>query len=215
MDHSRTRPIESMQVWDGISGARIQFHSPLTQFDTPQPFTLNPPVDAMATLVENLNLQRGALRQLGTHPGAVELVDGSRVASIEEGEGGWPVVNLENPAGEATRSLRARLLVSDDSNQANELATGYLPPGPGVRRLIRPTTNLQIGADGFNSPVKAYSKIDTFGRAYDTHGIVASLQLAPGATYDATHTAWQRFLPEGPIAFLPVSMLCSFMRSPT
>lgn len=65
----------------------------------------------------------------------------------------------------------------------------------------------QIGADGYNSPVKAYSKIDTFGRAYDTHGVVASLQLAPGASYDGTHTAWQRFLPEGPIAFLPVSAI--------
>ena len=112
MDYSRTRGIEEMQVWDGISDARIHFHSPLTQTDTPQPFSLNPPVDAMATLVENLNLQRGALRQLNNHPNVVELVDGSRVASIEKGEGGWPVVNLENPAGEATRSLRARLLVS-------------------------------------------------------------------------------------------------------
>lgn len=113
MDHARTRPVEEMQVWDGISNARIHFHSPLTETDSSQPFSLDPQVDAMATLVENLNLQRGALRQLRTHPGAVELVDGSRVASIEEGEGGWPVVNLENPAGEATRSLRARLLVSD------------------------------------------------------------------------------------------------------
>ena len=128
MDHSRTRPIESMQVWDGISDARIQFHSPLTQFDTVQPFTLNPPVDVMATLVENLNLQRGALRQLCTHSGVVELVDGSRVASIEEGEGGWPVVKLQNPAGEATRSLRARLLVSDievEVGRAGWLRVGF------------------------------------------------------------------------------------------
>lgn len=99
-------------MWDGISDARIQFYSPLTQTDTPQPFSLHPQVDAMATLVENLNLQRAALRQIHTHPGAVELVDGARVASIEEGEGGWPVVNLEDTAGGPPRSLRARLLVS-------------------------------------------------------------------------------------------------------
>lgn len=64
---------------------------------------------------------------------------------------------------------------------------------------------VQIGADGYNSPVKTYSKIDTFGWAYDIHGIVASLQIAPEAMGVGMTTAWQRFLPEGPIAFLPVS----------
>lgn len=64
----------------------------------------------------------------------------------------------------------------------------------------------QIGADGYNSPVKAYSKIDTFGWAYDANGIVATMHIRPEDAIGGSgmSTMWQRFLPEGPIAFLPV-----------
>ncbi|GAA6009581.1 hypothetical protein JCM11491_001022 [Sporobolomyces phaffii] len=161
VDHGRTRGIHEMQVWDGISDARIEFHAP-------------PSRAAMATLTENLNLQRAALRRI-QETGHVELVDEMRVESIVRGsreEGGWPVVHLENEDGTVKRKIRARLL---------------------------------IGADGANSPVKSYSEIETFGWAYDRQGVVSSLDLDPSAMGDGTHTAWQRFLPEGPIAFLPLS----------
>lgn len=62
-------------------------------------------------MVENLNLQRAALRrieELQKKGARVELVEGKRVSAIEEGEGGWPVVKLE---GDEARSLRTRLLV--------------------------------------------------------------------------------------------------------
>lgn len=101
-----------MQVWDGISSARITFSSPSP---TPDPFSPLPAavyaaqISPMATLTENLNLQRGALRYLETTK--VETIDGKRVAGIERDETGWPVVKLEAAAGEESRSLRARLLV--------------------------------------------------------------------------------------------------------
>ncbi|KAG8893132.1 putative ubiquinone biosynthesis monooxygenase, partial [Tulasnella sp. 403] len=63
---------------------------------------------------------------------------------------------------------------------------------------------LLIGADGFNSPVKKYAGIRTYGWAYDTHAVVATMfhhPLYPGTPL----TAYQRFLPTGPIAFLPLS----------
>lgn len=58
-----------------------------------------------------------------------------------------------------------------------------------------------VGADGFNSPVRAFSQIESFGHAYDTHAVVATLRHS---AID-NHTAFQRFLPAGPIAFLPLS----------
>ncbi|KAI5476153.1 ubiquinone biosynthesis monooxygenase COQ6 [Pseudohyphozyma bogoriensis] len=169
VEQERVRPVEEMQVWDGLSDARITFSSPYAS--TSSAIATPPTIKPMATLVENLNLQRGSLRYLDTKK-KVEILDGRKVVGVEEGLGGWPVVKVDAGQGEPARELRARLL---------------------------------IGADGFNSPVKTYSKIDTFGFAYDIHGVVATLEVSPLNGGEGMTTAWQRFLPEGPIAFLPLS----------
>lgn len=63
-----------------------------------------------------------------------------------------------------------------------------------------------MGADGFNSPVRTYAGISSYGWAYDTHAIVATMVHSPrGAFQGPNNTAYQRFLPTGPIAFLPLS----------
>lgn len=122
----------------------------------------------MATLVENINLQRAALRAIADSNATVQVLQQAKVAAITPDEkSGWPVLTLDSSD---TEQLRARLL---------------------------------IGADGANSPVKKYSGIDTFGWAYDNHGLVATLKVTPGSAR-LMRTAWQRFLPEGPVAFLPV-----------
>ncbi|CAD6951652.1 unnamed protein product [Tilletia laevis] len=64
-------------------------------------------------------------------------------------------------------------------------------------------TRLLIGADGHNSPVRQYASIRTFGHDYNQRGLVGTLRCRPGTV---GHTAHQRFLPSGPIAFLPVSL---------
>jgi len=67
-------------------------------------------------------------------------------------------------------------------------------------------TRFQVGADGPNSPVRAFAGITTHGWVYDTHAVVATLSHAPrGAFQPPNTTAYQRFLPTGPIAFLPLS----------
>ena len=68
-------------------------------------------------------------------------------------------------------------------------------------RRIR--ARLLVGADGFNSPVKNYSDITTSGWAYDAHCLVGTLELS-NERYDPNTTAWQRFLPVGPLGMLPV-----------
>ncbi|KAJ7623287.1 ubiquinone biosynthesis hydrox [Roridomyces roridus] len=75
-------------------------------------------------------------------------------------------------------------------------------------RVLR--SRLLVGADGFNSPVRAFANISSFGWAYDTHAIVATMSHQPrGAFMGPNTTAYQRFLPTGPIAFLPLSPVAS------
>ena len=62
-------------------------------------------------------------------------------------------------------------------------------------------TRLLVGADGFNSPVRDFSKIKSRGWFYDKIGMVATMKLE----YPPFKIrGWQRFLPTGPIAHLPL-----------
>ncbi|KAK7466404.1 putative ubiquinone biosynthesis monooxygenase [Stygiomarasmius scandens] len=165
VETGRTAPIEEMQVWDGISDARIEFSASALGVPNPD--------QGMARLTEVLNLQRGLLRHLEQLP-QVQIIDKTKVTTIspESEDGGWPLVHLENG-----RVLRSRLLV---------------------------------GADGLNSPVRAFAKIPTYGWAYDTHAIVATMfHHAKNPFRGLNTTAFQRFLPTGPIAFLPLSPTAS------
>ncbi|KAF8075014.1 ubiquinone biosynthesis hydrox [Lyophyllum atratum] len=103
VDTHRTTPVEEMQVWDGVSDARLTF--------TASEIGLEKPHEGMARLTENLNLQRGLLQHLDQLP-EVQLIDETKVRSIirdKEEQGGWPLVHLDNG-----QVLRARLLVGAD-----------------------------------------------------------------------------------------------------
>jgi len=63
-------------------------------------------------------------------------------------------------------------------------------------------TQLVIGADGFKSKVRSTADIHTIGWEYEQMGVVAVLELSEPTE---NNTAWQRFLPTGPIAMLPLS----------
>lgn len=67
-------------------------------------------------------------------------------------------------------------------------------------------TRLLVGADGINSPVRTFAGIQTRGWEYDRHGVVATLKLASAAGHEPNNpqrrTAYQRFLPTGPVALL-------------
>ena len=68
------------------------------------------------------------------------------------------------------------------------------------RRLA---ARLLVGADGANSPVRTFADIETRGWDYGRHGVVATIKLEEGAAL-GEKTAYQRFLPTGPVAMLPV-----------
>jgi 2-octaprenylphenol hydroxylase len=61
-------------------------------------------------------------------------------------------------------------------------------------------TRLLVGADGAGSRVRRWSDIATEGWSYDQTAVVATVSTEQ---FHA-ETAWQRFLPTGPLAFLPL-----------
>jgi ubiquinone biosynthesis monooxygenase Coq6 len=168
---ARIQPYHEMQVWDGVSDARISF-----DWDTSKPL-LSPRSPAQATtiayMIENVNTTSMLLSRL-EELGGVDMFTGTKVHSIELGADSgnmdltsWPIVQL--PGGEA---LAARLLV---------------------------------GADGANSPVRTFAGIESRGFDYGRHGVVASLAMEGQGWGGPEHKiAYQRFLPTGPIAMLPL-----------
>lgn len=60
---------------------------------------------------------------------------------------------------------------------------------------------LLVGADGGNSPVRKFAEVESRGWDYGRHGLVATVSVEE--TGDRK-IAYQRFLPTGPIALLPV-----------
>jgi 2-polyprenyl-6-methoxyphenol hydroxylase-like FAD-dependent oxidoreductase len=67
------------------------------------------------------------------------------------------------------------------------------------------TCHLLIGADGFDSSVRRLTGLESVGWDYRQSAIVATMNLATSNDDDKHYVAWQRFLPSGPIAMLPVS----------
>ena len=72
---------------------------------------------------------------------------------------------------------------------------------------------LVVGADGANSWLRKQMDMAMISRDYDHHAIVATVKCPQGHK----NTAWQVFLPSGPLAFLPVypknSETCSIVYS--
>lgn len=101
-------------------------------------------------------------------------------------------------AGDVDLYCPARIASMDRIEIAGASTGGYrvsLDDG----RVLEP--RLLVGADGRDSWVRGRLGIATSGWDYGQRAIVANVE--PGRWHQ--ETAWQRFLPTGPLAFLPLS----------
>ncbi|MBD8525954.1 FAD-dependent oxidoreductase [Pseudomarimonas arenosa] len=70
---------------------------------------------------------------------------------------------------------------------------------------LRLRGHLLLAADGAGSPLRAMLGIECDSHDYQQSGLVAYVE----SERDTEHTCYQRFLPSGPLAFLPVAKTCS------
>ncbi|TQS39219.1 hypothetical protein Golomagni_00256 [Golovinomyces magnicellulatus] len=158
----RIQAYHEMQVWDGISGARIEFN-----------WQAHEKGKTIAYMTENQNLSSALMKRI-EELGGVKIFDSQRLVDICYGEETehldlreWPVLQLSSGS-----RLAARLLV---------------------------------GADGANSPVRSFTGIESRGWDYERVGLVATLKSKKDENKASDlKTAYQRFLPTGPVALLPL-----------
>ncbi|EHY59587.1 putative ubiquinone biosynthesis monooxygenase [Exophiala dermatitidis] len=206
VDQTRIQPYDEMQVWDAANDAAMQFDW------RAEARRYNAPPQTVATMVENANLTKGLLERIFELGAELSLLSNTSVAGMTMGKDDpdgfnlstWPVLNLES------------------KENTNAGPNSSSPPSSIAARLL-------VGADGFNSPVRKFSAIDSQGWDYNRHGVVATLTVQPidGESHSHDHeteltldqllsddleapsnraTAYQRFLPQlgGPIAILPL-----------
>ncbi|RMZ86371.1 hypothetical protein DV736_g6405, partial [Chaetothyriales sp. CBS 134916] len=184
VDQSRVQPYDEMQVYDAANDAAIQFDW------TSEAHQYNARPRTVATMTEIANLTRGLLRRIDELGGQQSLLSNTKVSSIENGQ---------------------------DDVEGLDLSTwpvvNLSPTLPYTSSLRQITARLLVGADGFNSPVRAFANMASDGWDYNRHGVVATLKVEPkeddySPYSDAENhtTAFQRFLPSlgGPIAILPL-----------
>ncbi|KAF9977102.1 putative ubiquinone biosynthesis monooxygenase [Actinomortierella ambigua] len=226
LDPSRIGACEAMQVWDGVSGSRIVFdaadstnalHPKVTSFlqehvfggaspsspsssqddtaakaDQPTNSTQDSrPV--LAWMTENLHVQYGLRKQMLAHQErgvALDVFDRTKVLDIH-------TMHYTEPAS-TTTATGAKTAATDLS----DWPVIQLDNGKAIQ------ARLLIGADGVNSPVRSFAKIESLGWDYGQFGLVATLKIDPSTCSmrrQGEGIAWQRFLPTGPIALLPLN----------
>ncbi len=171
----RLRPVNSMRVWDGLSGA-------LLDFDSADLSDAAGSSSQISVMVEISNLQQAMLQYL-------EIGPGKEICTVKDGAKVEAIVPASKVDAESTS-------IEQDPWPTVQLSTGDLVQA----RLL-------VGADGPNSPVRKYAGIGDYGWPYDRRGLVGTLRCRGFESGEPPvgHTAYQRFLPSGTIAFLPLS----------
>ncbi|KAH8869034.1 Ubiquinone biosynthesis monooxygenase COQ6, mitochondrial [Schistosoma japonicum] len=167
--------LKNIGAWEFIKSFRYQPVNKMKVWETKSDLYLTFHRNPLAYIVEN-NLVIESLRNY------LESVNNcSNVTILYEAQ----VKNIQLPPANHSEHL-VRIDIQQKSHDKEETIE----------------TNLLIGADGFNSPVRKAANIHTIGWNHNQKAIVATLKLEQA---NEESTAWQRFLPTGPIALLPLS----------
>lgn len=187
--HSRIKPVTSMHITDGLSGAALDLADSASAVP-----------GELSKMVELSNLQQAFVRFLDEHNFSgevnlkVEIRDQTKVESIA------PDV-LNATVSEFSQQLEAWPILKLATAKQNAHTDS---------KSLRP--RLLIGADGPASSVRKYAGIQKFGWAYGYKGLVGTLRFdASGSQNRGDSVAYQRFLPSGTLAWLPLSSSAASM----
>ncbi|KAF6266343.1 flavin-dependent monooxygenase [Scenedesmus sp. NREL 46B-D3] len=187
---------QHMQVWEYGGPGFISWHA--SHIGHPH----------MGCVVENRLLQAALLRAAqgdssssGTSSsgttgrgGCLDFICPGTVKALRL-PGGGSQVNVPPLAGgtSSTGSSSTSSGSTASSRTSGSLAELQLADGSSLQcRLV-------VAADGARSRVREMAGLRTVGWGYNQRGLVATV-----ATAEPSDTAWQRFLPTGPLALLPV-----------
>jgi ubiquinone biosynthesis monooxygenase Coq6 len=181
----RAPVFDAMQVWDALGPGYTRFEA------------RHAGADQLGWVVEGRVLQAALFEALQRQ--AAAAAPAGAVIALHAGVGLrslWlpPDAAAAGPALPAAARLPAAS-AGDDAATGGPHALARLELTDGTALRAR----LVVGADGGASPVRAAAGIGTWGWDYDQRAVVATV-----ATAAPHRTAWQRFLPEGPLALLPL-----------
>ena len=174
------RFLQDIEVWSLLDHERVEPYQYMQVWDGLSSrgritFDGASRTDPIAYMTENQNLTHALLSQLD-NLGSTSIFDKTSVANIQLG----PPADL--PSSDPDLSHYPHITLSSQQTLA---------------------ARLLVGADGINGPVRTFAGTATRGYDYDRHGVVATLKLEPAEDRNCS-IAYQRFLPTGPVALLPL-----------
>ncbi|CAG8951499.1 hypothetical protein HYFRA_00007415 [Hymenoscyphus fraxineus] len=170
----RVMPYGGMRVWDGVSGESIGFD-----------------VDGGGGSVEGVKETEGSNGGVVAYMNENVNLTSALLRRIEE-LGGVDILE-----GEKVEDIA----FGEDTPTADLTSWPVITTSSGTRLAAR----LLVGADGANSPVRTFAGIESRGWDYNRVGLVATLKISgPGWGGEGKKIAYQRFLPTGPVAMLPL-----------
>lgn len=186
---------QQLDVWSTIVAERSQAYQQMHIWDKAGIGKLDFSVNDLATFPKNEHLGwiienkviRNALWHKAQADEGISFFTSHKLANIAVGES-EAFASFETPS-------------SGENSSANNTVQAPL-----IAKLV-------VGADGANSWLRKQMNMAMITRDYDHHAIVATVKCAQGHK----NTAWQVFLPTGPLAFLPVfpqnNQTCSIVYS--
>ncbi|MGA9421391.1 MAG: UbiH/UbiF/VisC/COQ6 family ubiquinone biosynthesis hydroxylase [Rhodanobacteraceae bacterium] len=177
---SRVSPYRRMRVWDALAPGKLEFDA------------ADRGEAALGYIVENRLIQHALWQVLTESDG--DGVAGSMARQDDHATRFDADVRGADHRGAAKLRVYCPAQVASIEQGADEV-TAVLADGT---RLV---AKVLIAADGAGSPTRALLGLEFKGRDYRQRAVVA--HVATERAHEGT--AWQRFLPGGPLAFLPLA----------
>eukprot|EP00892_Ulva_mutabilis_P012766 jgi/Ulvmu1/9862/UM057_0016.1 len=179
------REFSSMQVWDTVGHGCLQWEGR----DVGR--------DRMGAVVENAVIQSACYRAASACPN-VSIIAPGTITDIAFPPYSHKAssTNQQRQASDKAMSYGSLASITLDSGFSEGQPQTSGPSASG----ISPSTiqaRLVVAADGPRSETRSQAGLRTVAHAYKQRGVVATVATEPHST------AWQRFLPTGPIALLP------------